>query len=251
MKTIGSGRIISGNDNSLRPGYKVINKFGTNFDIDTPGLETVWSHGGAFPFLDIGIPMDFKSTLASDNIAGTGAQKIELTYYLTDNTEVVEIKDTNGITPVQINDDVKIVTRMRLIQSGANKTNDGEINVVDRATGLVVYQSMEPTEGQTLSAVQICPKGKRGVVKKHITTYAKTQSPAGSADMRLNVRVANGSITTKHTIVISTIKPFDVVEYRIGGIELEEGDIIYWQCVGVSADNTPIEGRFDMEVFDA
>lgn len=248
---IGNGQ-FGGNDNSTRPGYDVINKFGANFDIDTGSIpETIWSHGEVFPFLDTGIPMDIVSTSASDTLAGIGAQKVTIIYYNTDNTENTLEVDMNGLTRVQINDDVKIVTRAFVSQSGTNNANVGEINIVDRATGAIVYQSIEVAEGQTLSAVQIIPKGKQGVVRKHSVTYAKTQSPAGSADMRLNLRKTDGSILVKHPTVISTIKPDDEYEYNIGGIKMIEGEILFWECINVSADNTPIEARFDIEVFDA
>jgi hypothetical protein len=238
------GTILNNKDTNK----SIINKFGANFDIDTTTLpETIWAHGGSFPFLNTGIAMDIVSNSANDNISGTGAQKARITYYNTDNTENVVDVDLNGLTRVEIDNDIKICTRIEIIQSGSSNSNEGEVNLIDRATGLVVYQSIEIGEGQTLSAVQICPKNKSGLVKKHITTYAKTQSPAGSADMRLNLRKADGSTLVKHTIVISSIKPFDIVEYEIGGIEMEAGDIIYWQCISVSANDTPIEGRFDIE----
>jgi hypothetical protein len=229
---------------------ETINKYGANFDIDA-GPEDIWAHGGLFPFLDAGIAMDIVSDSGNDALAGSGAQKVRITYYNTDNTKNVVDFDLNGLTEVEVDDDIKICTRIEVIQSGVSRTNEGEINLIDRATGLVVYQSIEIGEGQTLSAVQICPKNKKGLVKKHIATYAKTQSPAGSADMRLNLRKANGTILVKHPIVISTIKPSDVVEYDPNndesGIEMEAGDVIYWTCLIVSATNTPIEGRFDIE----
>jgi hypothetical protein len=228
---------------------KTINKFGANFDIDA--AADIWSHGGLFPFLDTGIAMDIVSTTANDTLAGTGAQKVRITYYNTDNTENVVDYDMDGLIRVQVDDDVKFCSRIEVIQTGSQMINDGEINLVDRATGLVVYQSVEVGEGQTLSALQICPKNQKGLVKTHTVTYAKTQSPAGSADMRLNLRKANGSIQVKHPIVISTIKPIDKIEYDPGndesGIEMEAGDIIFWRCDAVSAINTPIEGRFDIE----
>jgi hypothetical protein len=139
---------------------------------------------------------------------------------------------------------------LEVVQSGSSNTNEGEINLVDRATGLVVYQSIEIGEGQTLSAVQICPKNKKGLIKKHYVTYAKDQSPLGSADVRFNLRKANGSTQVKHPTTISSIKPFDLVEYEIGGIEMEAGDIAYWECIAVSANDTPVEGRFDIEFED-
>ena len=231
-------------------GFEVINKFGVNFDIDTGSTpETIWAHGGVFPFIDAGIAMDLVSSQAADDISGTGAQKARITYYTSDNTEVIVDKDLAGVTPVQVDDDLKICTRIEIIQTGSGMTNAGEVNLVDRSTGLVVYQSVEVGEGQTLSAIQVCPKDKKGKVVQHSTTYAKTQAPAGSADLRLQLRKANGSILTKHPTVISSVKQEDIVKYPNGsGIEIEAGDIIFWECTAVSAADTPIEARFDMEL---
>ena len=246
--------MITGNDGIFgQPGagYSVVNKFGLNFDIDTGSTpETIWANGGVFPFLDTGISMSINSSAAADTLAGTGAQKIRVTYYQTDNTEVIVDKDLDGVNLVLLDADTKIVTRIQVIQTGSGNTNAGKISVVDTATGLIVYQSVEIGEGQTLSAVQICPKGKKGLIKKHYVTYAKFQSPAGTADMRLKLRQANGSILTKHAVEISTIKEFDDYVYPFGGIQMAEGDIIYWNCESVSANNTPIEGRFDVEFQD-
>ena len=228
-----------------------IDKFGANFDIDTGTTpETVWAHGGVFPFIDAGIQMDVISSDANDIDGGTGAQKIFVTYYTTDNTEKTKEVTLNGTTAVELDDDVKFVSRAYVSQSGSNNTNAGEINIVDRATGLVVYQSIEIAEGQTLSAVQICPKNKEGRVKTHSVTFAKTQAPAGSADMRFNLRKSNGTILTKHVTVISSTKSGDNVIYgseENDGILMESGDIAFWQCIGVSANDTPIEGRFKVE----
>lgn len=246
--TIGSG----GRPGDPGPGYEPVNKFGLNLDIDTGSTpETIWSNGGVFPFLDVGISMSIKSSVAADALAGTGAQKVRITYYQTDNTEVIVDKDMNGVGLVLIDADTKIVTRIEVIQSGTGLTNAGKLTVVDTATGLVVYQSVKIGEGQTLSAVQICKKGKKGLVKRHYVTYAKFQSPAGTADMRLKLRQANGSILTKHAVEISTVKEIDDYQYTIGGIEMAEGEIIYWNCESVSANDTPIEGRIDIEFTDA
>lgn len=243
---IGSG----GRPNDPGPGFQAINKFGVNLDIDA-GPEDIWSHGGLFPFLDTGISMSFKSSSANDTLAGTGAQKIRITYYQTDNTEIIVDKDMDGVTPVLIEGDVKIVTRVEVIQTGSGMTNAGEINVVDTDTGAIVYQSVEIGEGQTLSAVQICPKDKKGKVIKHLATYAKTQNPFADATMRLNLRKANGSIQVKHPVALSAVKQEDKYEYPSGGILMEEGDIIFWRCLTVGAADTPIEAKFDIELEDA
>ncbi len=242
---------MSGNGQYGVPGKgsAVINKYGANLDIDA-GPEDIWANGGLFPFLDAGIEMDIVFANAADTIAGTGAQKVELIYYLTDNTRVVQTFDSNGGT-VPLAADVKIVTRGKVVQSGTGNKNAGKISIVDRATGLIVYQSIEVGKGQTQSAVQICEKGKKGVITKHSVTYAKAQNPLADANMQLILRLVDGTELIKHPAVISALKPDDTVRYDEGGIEIVEGEIIYWKCLLVGAADTPIEARFDMKIQDA
>lgn len=250
---IGNGGL--GGGNSVKPGYSVINKYGVNFDIDTAETPIeIWSHGSGgprFPFLDAGIAMDIVSSDGNDTLLGSGARKVTITHYSTDNTETVETFDMNGAARVEVSDNIKFCSRIEVAESGISNTNEGEINLVDRATGAIVYQSVETGEGQTLSALQIVPKGKQAVIRCHIVSYAKDQQPLSSADMRFQVRKIDGSILTKHPTTISISKPEDKIEYAVGGIKMVEGEIAFWECITVGANDTPIEARFDMEVFDA
>jgi hypothetical protein len=238
------------------PGFRVINKFGRNLNVDTADTPiTVWAHGAtgkvSFPFLDAGVEMDFKSTLAADDIAGTGAQKIRITFYDDSNVEFVQEFETDGVTPVQLPGLIKMVSRIEVTQVGsdASKTNVGEINVVDRATGLVVYQSLEIGDGQTFSAVQMVPAGKKGIIKEIFTSYAK-RTNKNDADLSFRIRRSNGATVIKHISTISAAKPDNGKDYKIGGIEMEAGDIAYWQVDDVSANDTPLFADFDMEIED-
>ena len=69
----------------------VINKFGVNLDIDTGSVpETIWAHGGIFPFLSAGVEINFESFSANDSIGGTGAQKLTITWYDNENNELID-----------------------------------------------------------------------------------------------------------------------------------------------------------------
>ncbi len=224
-----------------------VNKFGENADIDTAtDPEVIWSHGGSFPFLDAGIEMDIVSSDAADTLTGTGARKVKITYFDSDNIQHnIEIS-LNGTTEVELGDDVKIITRMQVSSVGTGKINAGEINAVDRATGATVYQSIEIGEGQTLSAVQICPADKRGKITYHYCNYARALASPGAAQMRLRKRSIDGAIQTKYNITLTQYHAKDEREYKIGGIDLSPGEIIYWECTTVLSDNTPIAGGFDI-----
>jgi hypothetical protein len=249
--TIGPG-------NGRPKGYSVVNKFGNNADIDAADVPIeIWSYGTDgtnFVFLDTGVAADIVSTSANDTLAGTGAQVARLTYYRTDNTEVIVDKDLNGLTQVPVDDDMKFCSRIEIIQSGSGNTNAGEINLVDRATGLIVYQSVEIGIGQTLSAIQICPKGKKGLVKFHSASYGKIQAPFSAAQVLLRLRKTDGSILTKHNCVVYDGSPKIEKEYDYSdnqsGIKMVEGEILFWECVAVENDNTPVEARFDIQFWD-
>ena len=224
----------------------VINKFGENPDIDTGSVpETIWAHGGVFNFLDAEIDMDIVSSDGDDITAGTGAQTIRVFGYSELNIEIIEDIPLNGATRVELANKYKIITRAKVLLSGASNTNEGEVNIVDRATGAIVYQSIEIGEGQTLSAVQICPANKTGIVKMHYCTYSREANRDG-ARLRLRLRAIDGSILTKYNVTISTDNPWNERRYEQGGIEVTEGEVVFWECVSVTASNTPIEAGFDI-----
>ena len=226
----------------------VINKFGVNLDIDTGSVpETIWAHGGIFPFLSAGVEINFESFSANDSIGGTGAQKLTITWYDNENLEHIETFDTNGVTGVQLPGLVKLVSRAEVTQSGALNTNLAEINFIDRATGLIVYQSIEAGEGQTLSTPQMVPNGMKGIVKRVFAEYARSGAAFNDADLRFRVRKSNGTILTKLPTVISPNNPSGGKDYGVGGIEMEAGDIAFWECTSVSANDTPILAGFDIE----
>lgn len=235
------------------PGFFVINKFGENRTIDTTSTpEVIWTHGAAFPFLDVAIEMDVFSGNVGDAITGTGAQKIQITRYDNSNNEIVEIIELDGTTKVQLSGTTKFVSRMEVTQVGSDesKTNIGDIHAIDRATGSIVYQAIHPGDGQTLSAVQIVPAGKKGLIKEATVNYAKLTNK-NDAELTFRIRRANGATVIKHRSVISSAAPKNGFRYEEGGIEMLAGDIAYWQCDDVSANETGIYGTFDIEIEDA
>jgi len=246
MNKIGNG----GNTLTHGPGYSVINKFGVNLDIDTATVpETIWSHGGQFPFLATGITMDFVSTLAADDIAGTGAQKLLITFYDDSDVESTQEFDTDGVTPVQLPGLIKLVSRIEVVQAGTGTTNAGKITVVNRG-GATVYQSVEVGEGTTLSTPQMVPAGKKGKITRIWAEYARAGAAFNEADMRFRIRKANGTILTKLPTVISPNHTDHDHVYDVGGIALAAGDIAFWECITVSANDTPISAGFDIEFED-
>lgn len=243
---IGNGRSVK----KTGPGYEVVNKFGENLNIDIATVpETIWAHGGVFPFLLTGIEMDFVSTLAADDVLGVGAQILRVTFFDGSDVEYMQEFETDGVTPVQLPGLVKLVSRVEVIQAGSNLTNSGKITFVNRG-GATVYQSVEIGEGQTLSTPQMVPSGKKGLVKFIYTEYARAGAAFNDADMRFRIRKANGTILTKYTTTISPNNAYVSKDYGIGGLEMEAGDIAFWECIAVSGNDTPMAAGFDIEFED-
>lgn len=222
-----------------------INKFGENTDIDTGSVpEVIWANGGEFPFLDSGIPMDIESSDPNDALLGTGARKVKIIYYTTANIKQEVEVELNGTSQVPIADDIKIITRASVSESGSGNINAGKLSMVDRATGTVVYQSIEIGEGQTLSAVQICPADTNGKIISHYATFSRVAVSFGAARLRLRLRKVDGTILTKYNITISSNHARDDQVYKKGGIDMLPGEIIFWECVAVQSNDTPIEAGF-------
>ena len=229
------------------PGFYTINKFGENIDVD--GAATIWSVGGQFPFLDTAIEMDILSTDPADTALGTGARTVIVTRYDGDNNPIAEEKILDGQNRVQLSGLTKISTRLKVNTSGSGNTNAGIIKVVDRATGLIIYQAIQIGQGQTFSVVQIIPAGKEGKIRRLKATYAKLTN-RNNASLSFNLRLNDGTIQEKYHAAISQDKPEDKKEYLNGGISADTGNIVFWQCNETSAENTPIYAEFDLELQD-
>ena len=245
-----------GSGNKSKKGFFQIDKFGENLDVDIASVpEAVTSFGGMIPFLNTAIEMDIVSSSTNDAFpSGTGARTVLIDRYFNDNTFDQITVEMNGQIRVQLPLTEKTATRMKVVTSGSLNGNDGNIDLVDRATGVIIYQRIPIEgalkEGQTLSAFQIIEKGKRGVIKSHYCRYAKTQNNQG-ARLRLRVRGLDGTVVTKYNISIDNVNKKDDQDYPgDGGIEIFEGEWVFWEVIEVSQDGTPVEAGFSIQLWD-
>ena len=237
------------------PGYKPINKWGENIDVDTtdatvPAGQKIWPIKRTvqdYIFLDAAIQLSLKSTSVNDTISGTGAQKVKVIYQTAAEEKEI-ILDTNGTTLVNLPELSVGSFRLKVAQSGSGNTNAGQIQIVDGSAN--IYATIETGEGQSQIAIYRIPNNKKGKIKSHKTDYARTAPAANSAQMRLRVRCPDGTIITKWDPTISTDFIQDKKDYFIGGIDLNPGEWVFWECITVSANNTPLRGSFDIEMED-
>lgn len=237
------------------PGYSVVNKWGEQIDVDTadatvPAGQKIWPIKRTvqdYIFLDAPIQLSLKSTSGDDTILGSGAQKVNVEYQTATEEKEIEL-DTDGANLVNLPELSVGSFRLLVTQSGAGNTNAGQIQIVDGSAN--IYATIEVGEGQTQIAVMRIPNNKKGRIKSHKTDYARTAPAANSAQMRLRVRQVSGTIITKWDPTISTDFVEDKKDYFIGGIDVNPGEWVFWECITVSANNTPLRGSFDIELED-
>lgn len=138
-------------------GHTFVHKFGYNPDIDTAtDPETVWSHGGLYPWSALdgaAQTLYVKSSSASDTMTVT---------FTGHNNAGEEINDTvtlNGTNPVTSNSTFKRIYRAFV---NGNTVNAGEITWHTVSGSGTVVCAIAAGEGQTLMALYSVPSGKTG-----------------------------------------------------------------------------------------
>lgn len=231
----------------------VINKWGDNIDVDiADGAlgQVIWpikATTQAYLFLDAAIQLYIESNDAADNPSGIGAKSVTLKNWQGADGTIREsvTLDTAGLGQTALPELSFGVFSFEVEESGSNNSNVGTIDIVDGSGN--VYATIRPGEGRTQIAVQRIPNNLKGVVKSHKTDYARTVGNNG-ATMRLRKRKVSGTVTTLWDPILTTVKTEDTKDYFVGGLNINSGEWVYWECIGVTANDTPLRGSFDIEL---
>ena len=170
-------------------GYSSVNKFGRCLDIATATYTDVWDYGGTvpvYPFPATATVLTLAS-IAADDIAGTGAQKVEV-QGLDANWDLQTVTyDTNGGgTTVSTETWIRIF-RMKVVQTGSGLENAGDITATVNAN-IIAQITNDGTIGfnQTLMAVYTVPRGKSAYLTGYKMSVNKKNGAA--ADFNLWAR---------------------------------------------------------------
>lgn len=232
-----------------------VDKWGENIDVDTADAllgQVIWPIKASiqqYLFIDVAIQLYVKSDSPEDSPGGTGAKDIRLINWQGADGSIrdITIVDTAGLSLSPLPELSFGVFSMEVESSGTANANVGTITIEDGSGN--VYAIIEPGEGRTQIAVQRIPNDAYGVVKYHKVDYART-GVNNTAQMRLKVRKPDGTIVTRWDPTITSDKTEDVKEYSqdFGGISLNPGEWLFWECIDVSANNTPLRGSFDIKI---
>lgn len=130
--------IAEGNVSNHTPWYKL----GYNGDVGATE-EDIITQGGVYPWIAAGgIALDVVSTSSADTLAGTGVQKVRVSYLDADYSEKSEVIDMAGQTPVPLTDTTILrVNGLRAVQVGSGGVAAGDITV-EVVGGATVYRSI-------------------------------------------------------------------------------------------------------------
>lgn len=110
---------------------------GENGDVDTGTIpETIWDNGGGlYAFPTAQTVATLVSASASDTLGGIGANYVLLEGLNSDYEEISEVVTLNGVTPVNSVNQYFRINFARVVYSGSNKKNVGDITItVDAKT---------------------------------------------------------------------------------------------------------------------
>jgi hypothetical protein len=135
-------------------GHTPFAKLGYNGDVGATE-EDIITQGGSYPWIPAGgVALEVVSSSVNDTLAGTGVQKVKITYLDTDYSEASQILDLAGQTPVPLTDtSILRVNSIRATQVGTGGSAAGTISCRLVGGAATVYRQIEAgyTRGRGLT----------------------------------------------------------------------------------------------------
>lgn len=177
----------------LVKGHSLENKFGRNPAVANTGSEDVWDNGGDYPFQSTAQAVEIISDSTDDDDGGIGANTVEVFYYDNNGDQQSVVATMNGTTAVALGVSARSVYRMVVKVSGTSKTNVGNISVRLVSTPSTILGKILATNGQTLMAIYMVPKGKTAFLVDYNISTGRLTDASG----RFFARPSGGSWNTK------------------------------------------------------
>ncbi len=226
--------------------HSAFEKYGRNSDVDTGSTpEDIWNGGSIYTGFPTGAAetLEIFSSDASDSLAGTGAQTVEISNLLDGSGNVMPAitVDMAGVTPVSLGAQTySRSTRMRVITAGSNGANAGELTLRHTTTTANIFAVMPIGKNRTAILAYTVPTGKTLYLNRVCFTMARANGSAGSANVALRARpsgqvfeaVISPEITDAHSYT------FENNGFR----KFEAGTDLKGSAEGVSDNNTVVTG---------
>lgn len=236
---------------SKRAGFKIVNKFGRNADIDTGTLpEDVWAGGGAYTGFPIGTDELIEVVSSSDNDTsdGSGARTVRIYGLDSDGFEQDEIVTLAGQTPVDTVNTYTRCNRMLVLTSGSSNTafNAGVLTARHTTTTANVFASIPVASNQSQVGCYTIPAGKTGYLRK----LGLTIDRSNSATLAGGLWVRNNGASPRLIRIFSASQNAGVVDEIYGGLVLPALTDIAVRVTTLSTSNTEATANFDIILID-
>jgi hypothetical protein len=227
-------------------GYRWVNKFGRNPDIDAAAEEDVWGGGGTWTAPTTARIHDLTSANTNDTAAGSGARAV-LVEGLDANwhyqTEIVVMNGTSNVETASTYRRIYMMTVQSL--NGGGGTNAGNITATAQ-TDSTVTAIILAGNAHTHMAIYTVAEGTHGYITNYYAGMNKNNSN-GTADTFLFVREAEvpGPWVLQHIMGLAAGGSSYFIHTFDPYFELPEKYDVKIR-VGVSANNTDISAGFDI-----
>ena len=181
---------------------------------------------------------------ATKTVLGTGAHTVSILYHDFNGYEKTETFPLRGVDTTPIATSYGVF-RITVLTSGTGNKNAGQLKVMNSTN---IYATVEIGESQTQIACYRVPNDHTGTITFARCGYGRTSPSTNTAGMRLRVRRADGTIVTKHDPFLSNITPKEELRFYSRGPTVRAGEWVFWECISVSANDTPVDARFEIEL---
>lgn len=204
--------------------------------------ETVWCKSSLYTYLTTASKLKIYSSDVQDAQNGTGAKTIfvkglDANYNII--FETISTHATNGTTSVSSVKNYLRVFTARVVLSGTNGTNIGDITVED-AAGVITLAYIEADEGKSLQCIWTVPAGKTVTILR----WAYAELKAKISEIALFVRPYNESWYIAKTKYLKDMVEDSLLTLPLEFKERTDIEIRAWATGGEGQISATIEGYY-------
>ena len=164
--------------------YIDVHKFGRNPDIDSGGVETIWSPGGLLTWPTSAGIVTLVSTSAQDNPSGTGCGYVWVEGLDANYIHLRERVPLNGTTNVTTTNEFLRVHRLQGDDPGSTSTTYENAGVITATLGGNTIASIEANKGQSqLGFYTVAAGHTLKIALIHVTSFKLTTTSAFEVEM--------------------------------------------------------------------
>lgn len=222
-------------------GHSIVNKFGTNSDIDTATVpEDIWEGGGPYTgFASNAETLQVFSSSASDTSAGVGLRTLRITGLDSNYNVISETVTLNGVTPVTTS---QSFLRAHTATGLTGDANVGDITIRQSTTTTNVMLTMLAGRAQSNCSAYTIPAGYTAYMRfLHVSVRG---SVTASLDGYIWTRTF-GQIFRSRRPFTST-SSYRLQDYIYGGLSFSEKSDIVLRISSSSANNVSLNGGYDL-----